>query len=113
LLEIYAPFVVGTAVTFEYEVPSKEEFSGRIIKYIQEYPWLVVTYNEHPVAYAYASKHRDRAAYQWSVESSVYVHPSFRKKGIAGKLYDALFGMLRITGDRECLCRHCITQCSQ
>lgn len=98
MLEIYAPFVKETAITFEYDIPTGEEFSKRIKKYLLEYPWLVWEQEEQTIAYAYASKHRDRAAYQWSVESSVYVRPDFQRKGVARSLYRVLFDLLKAQG---------------
>src|SRR4030095_14379326 len=98
MLSIYAPFIRETAVTFEYDVPTTEEFSLRITRSLYDYPWLVCEYDSHVIAYAYAGKHRDRKAYQWSVEASVYVKEEFRKRGIAGKLYTALFALLKAQG---------------
>src|SRR5262249_15175766 len=97
-LEIYTPFIVHTTVSFEYEVPSVDEFSLRIKKYLQDYPWIVCEYKERIIGYAYASKHRNRTAYQWSVESSVYIHQDFHRKGIAKILYETLFELLRHQG---------------
>src|SRR4030095_2873175 len=98
LLDIYPPFVRETAVTFEYDLPAVEEFSARIKKYIHEYPWLVCDHDGKAIGYAYASSHRTRKAYQWSVEVSVYIHHEFRRRGIAAKLYEALFELLRLQG---------------
>lgn len=98
LLEIYGPFVTHTTVSFEYELPTEEEFRGRIRSYSEKYPWLVCELDGKVVGYAYASKHRDRTAYQWSVEVSVYVHPEYHKKHIAKALYTALFEILELQG---------------
>ncbi|HWB28203.1 MAG TPA: GNAT family N-acetyltransferase [Chitinophagaceae bacterium] len=94
MLNIYKPFIENTATSFETVVPSTVEFSQRILTYTQKYPWLVAEINKTIAGYAYASAHRQRDAYQWSVESSVYVHPSFYRQGIAMKLYDMLFMLL-------------------
>lgn len=101
LLAIYSPYIINTAFTFETEVPSTENFSQRIITYQQNWPWLVYEVNGVIAGYAYAAKHRDRAAYQWCVESSVYVHNDFQQKGIAKGLYKTLFEILRYQGCRN------------
>ena len=101
LLAIYAPYIIHTAFTFETEVPSTEDFEHRIITYQQNWPWLVYEINGVIAGYAYASKHRERAAYQWCVESSVYVHNDFQQKGIAKALYKTLFEILKYQGCRN------------
>ena len=89
VLAIYAPYILDTAFTFETEVPSIEAFAQRIISYQENWPWLVYETNGFIAGYTYATKHRERAAYQWCVESSVYVHNNFKQKGIAKALYNA------------------------
>jgi L-amino acid N-acyltransferase YncA len=101
ILDIYAPYILNTAVSFETEVPSTEKFSERIIVNQEAYPWLVYESNGRIAGYAYASRHRERTAYQWSVESSVYVNNAFQQKGIATKLYKALFEILKYQGCRN------------
>lgn len=101
ILAIYAPFILNTAVSFETEVPSKENFSQRILTTLETYPWLVYESDGTIAGYAYASRHRERAAYQWSVESSVYVNNEFQQRGIASKLYKALFELLKYQGCRN------------
>jgi L-amino acid N-acyltransferase YncA len=98
LLEIYSPYILNTTVTFETEIPSLENFEQRIVTYQQNWPWLVCEVDGHIAAYAYAGKHRERLAYQWCVESSVYVHDNFQQKGIAKALYDSLFAILKHQG---------------
>lgn len=98
MLDVYAPFVERTAATFEYEVPTVAEFSVRIQTVLQTLPWLVAETAGQLAGYTYATKHRDRTAYQWSVETSVYVHPDFQGKGIAKRLYDRLFELLTQQG---------------
>jgi L-amino acid N-acyltransferase YncA len=98
LLSIYAPYVKDTAVSFETDVPSLEEFKNRIEEGLEEYPWLVAEINDEVVGYAYSSKHRSRCAYGWSVDSSVYVSTSYQRKGIAQKLYEKLFVILEEQG---------------
>ena len=87
VLGIYRPYVLNTIISFEYEAPSLDEFLQRIRTYISEYPWLICLKDEKIVGYAYASKHRDRTAYQWSSDSAVYLSPEFHRKGIARILY--------------------------
>ena len=78
LLDIYAPYVTDTAITFEYEVPTLEDFRGRIINVSRHYPWLVAITEGRIVGYAYASPFHERAAYQWAVETSIYVDKNER-----------------------------------
>jgi L-amino acid N-acyltransferase YncA len=101
LLEIYGPHIINSAITFETEIPSVSDFGQRIITYQQNWPWLVYEMDGIIAGYAYATKHRDRAAYQWCVESSVYIHPDFQQKGIAKKLYMILFEILKHQGCRN------------
>ena len=89
-LAVYAPFVLNTAITFEYEVPSLEEYSMRIESYTAEFPWLVCLQGETIVGYAYAGKHRARTAYQWSPESTIFLSEHVHGKGIARILYETL-----------------------
>ncbi len=98
LLEIYAPFISHSAVSFESEVPSVREFEERMKSYMQTYPWLVCEQDNEIIGYAYASRYRDRKAYQWSCECSVYVKKKFRKSGIARMLYTVLFETLKRQG---------------
>jgi len=98
VLEIYKPFVLDTIISFEYEVPAVDEFLRRIKSVSSEFPWLLCLLGDKIVGYAYASKHRDRMAYQWSVDSAVYLSPAFQGKGIARILYESLFSILRMQG---------------
>ena len=95
LLDIYAPYVRETAVTFEYEVPTPEEFSGRIAKTMQRYPYLAAQREGVLLGYAYAGPLHPRAAYAWSAESTVYIRQDARGQGIGGLLYDKLEELLR------------------
>jgi L-amino acid N-acyltransferase YncA len=79
-------------------LPTIAEFSQRITTILTQLPWIVGELDGQIVAYAYAARHRDRAAYQWSVETSVYVHPHFQRQGTARALYEALLGLLRRQG---------------
>ncbi|MHC5673193.1 arsinothricin resistance N-acetyltransferase ArsN1 family B [Nostoc sp.] len=98
MLAIYAPIVWETAISFEVEPPSETEFQQRIKSYQQQMPWLVCEINQEVVGYAYARPYHTRAAYQWSVESSVYVSANYRRKGIARALYTSLLKLLRLQG---------------
>ena len=89
-LEIYAPYVEHTAITFEYEVPSLGEFRGRILKTEEKYPWIVAEAGGRILGYAYAGAFHGRAAYDWAVETSIYVDRNRRGEGIGGMLYAAL-----------------------
>jgi L-amino acid N-acyltransferase YncA len=91
---IYAPYVQSTSVSFEVKEPSIEEMAQRIHNISLKYPWLIYSMSERILGYAYASKHRERAAYQWSVEVSVYIDPNYQRHGIASMLYTTLFRIL-------------------
>ena len=94
LLAIYAPYVENTAITFEYEVPTIEDFANRIEKTLRKHPYLVAEEDGLILGYAYASTYYARAAYDWAVELSVYVSQDARGKGVGSKLYDELEGLL-------------------
>lgn len=94
LLKIYAPFVTDTAISFEYEVPSVEEFRSRIISKLEKFPYLVAEVDGEPVGYAYASTFIPRPAYDWSVEATVYINEEYTGMGIGRKLYDTLEELL-------------------
>lgn len=95
LLEIYSPYVTDTAVTFEYDLPSVGEFSRRIRDTLQKHPYIVALEGTHIVGYAYASAFKDRAAYNWAVETTVYLKQDCRGRGIGKMLYLALEDILR------------------
>ena len=90
LLAIYAPYVEKTAITFEYEVPSIEEFRCRIQETLKKYPYLVAEKNGKIVGYAYAGAFHARPAYDWAVETSIYVSELQKGEGIGKALYKAL-----------------------
>ena len=73
MLAIYAPYVIQTTVSSEYDAPTLEEFTRRIRTFTEKLPWLVCIIDGEVAGYGYASPHRTRAAYQWSVETSIYV----------------------------------------
>lgn len=101
MLEIYSPYILNTAFTFETEVPTVEIFAKRILAYLEDWPWLVCEIDGTPAGYAYATRYRERAAYQWCVESSVYVHDNYQQRGVASALYAALFEILKHQGCRN------------
>ena len=98
ILAIYAPYISNTSITFETEVPAVSSFAGRIETYLQSWPWLVYEMDGIVAGYAYATRHRERTAYQWSVECSVYMHDNYLRKGIARQLYEKLFRLLKMQG---------------
>lgn len=99
LLEIYTPYVTNTAITFEYEIPSIQEFESRIRNISQKYPYIkAVDENGTILGYAYASTFKGRKAYDWSVESTIYLREDCKGKGIGKKLYTALEESLKAMG---------------
>ncbi|NLG24747.1 MAG: N-acetyltransferase [Clostridiales bacterium] len=90
LLAIYAPYVRETAITFELTVPTVGEFAGRIRDTLAAYPYWVAELGGAAVGYAYASRFRARAAYDWVAETSVYVDRACRGAGVGTALYAAL-----------------------
>lgn len=101
ILDIYAPYIVHSFITFENEVPDTAVFAQRIAHYAQRFPWLVCQVGDTIAGYVYASPHRDRAAYQWCCESSIYMHEKFKGKGVGRILYQALFDLLKLQGIRH------------
>lgn len=98
LLDIYRPFVVDTAVSFELAPPTIAEFEGRMRSAQSQWAWLVAERGGEVLGYAYASAFRTRAAYRLTVEVSAYVHPCHRGRGVAAGLYRRLFDVLREKG---------------
>ena len=95
ILEIYAPYVKNTAITFEYDVPTLEEFAERITNIKKRHPYLVAEMDGKIVGYTYAQPFKTRAAYAWSVETSIYVRSDRKRSGIGSRLYRALEDILR------------------
>lgn len=98
LLDIYAPYVTDTTVTFEYEIPTVEEFTYRISNTLQKFPYYVALADGEIVGYTYASPFRTRAAYNWVVETTVYIRQDFRGYGLGSMLYSALEETLKNQG---------------
>lgn len=90
LVEIYAPYVKETAITFEYEVPTVEEFEKRIASILKKYPYLLAEQDGKITGYAYAGVFNERPAADWSVESAIYVERGSRRAGVGRALYGAL-----------------------
>lgn len=95
---IYAPYVEQTAVTYEYNVPTEDEFRRRIETVKQKYPWIVAEKDEKIIGFAYASAFKPRDAYQWAVETSIYVKSDMKRCGIGRKLHEALKQQLKAQG---------------
>jgi phosphinothricin acetyltransferase len=100
LLRIYGPAVRTSAITFEYEVPSVEEFAERVRTVSARWPWLVLDRGGDVAGYAYASTWRARPAYQWAVETTVYVRDDHRRQGVGRAVYRSLLACLRLQGHR-------------
>lgn len=98
LLEIYSYYVENTAITFVYGTPSLDEFQERMRRMMKRYPYLVILRNGCIEGYAYANTFIDRAAYDWSCETTIYLDPSARKCGMGRMLYQALEGTLKKMG---------------
>lgn len=98
LARIYAPAVVGSTISFELTPPDADEMAHRVEKVAGRTPWLVCERDGHVTGYAYAGVHRDRPAYQWTVEVSAYVHPDSHRKGIGRALYTSLLAVLERQG---------------
>ncbi len=98
LVEIYSYYVADTAVLFEYEVPSVEEFARRIRTVKEKYPYLVCLSEDKIVGYAYAGSYSTRKAYDWTVATSIYLDREYRRMGIGSLLYDSLEDRLRKQG---------------
>jgi len=96
--EIYRPYVETTAVSFETDVPSVEEFRTRVRRYIEGWACIVAEFDGDVVGYAYGSEHRARSAYRWSVETTVYVAPDHQRTGVGRKLYQVLLPRLAEAG---------------
>ena len=98
LLDIYAYYVEHSALTFEYEVPSLEEFQGRIKHVLEHYPYLVAEADDEIIGYAYAGRFHPRAAYAWNAEMTIYLKQNMRRCGVGRKLYSALEEILKEQG---------------
>jgi phosphinothricin acetyltransferase len=102
ILAIYAPIVRDTAISFEVEPPTLVEMQARITQTLRHLPWLVCDRQGEVLGYVYASAHRARAAYQWSVDVTVYIHAEARRTGTGRALYTALLALLTRQGFSQC-----------
>lgn len=98
LRNIYAYYVERTAISFEYETPSLEEFRGRVAATLRKYPYLCAVRDGQILGYAYAGPFVGRAAYDWSAETTVYLAREARGQGLGRRLYEALEEALRAIG---------------
>ena len=101
MLAIYAPYILTTTYTFEYEVPAREEFLNRFRAVTAQFPWLVWEEAGKILGYAYGSLPFGRAAYRWCAASSIYLAPQAQGRGIGRKLYRALEAILTEQGYRK------------
>ncbi len=100
MLEIYGPYILNSTYTFEYTVPSVEEFTERFLTCIRQFPWLVWEEDGTVLGYAYGSAPFERAAYSWCGEVSIYLSPKIQGKGVGRKLYAVLEDILWKQGYR-------------
>ncbi len=100
LVAIYAPYILKTAITYEYEIPSAAEFARRIETYSAKYPYLVAELDGTPVGYAYACPLGSRPAFDWSVETAIYIREDCKGLGIGKALYEKLEAILKTMGIR-------------
>jgi L-amino acid N-acyltransferase YncA len=98
MARIYAPIVSGTAISFELVAPSEAQMAARVGSTLAYAPWLVAQGATGVWGFAYASRHAERAAYQWSVNVSVYVDDHWRRRGVGRALYTSLLALLRLQG---------------
>ena len=98
LAGIYGPYCESSAVSFEVVAPSPETMASRVEAVTTPLPWLVLEEDGEVAGYAYASRHRERAAYCWAVDTAVYISPTHHRRGVGRALYAALFHVLRAQG---------------
>jgi phosphinothricin acetyltransferase len=95
---IYAPHVTHGVASFEERAPTADEMRARIAKVAGQFPWLVAEEDGVVLGYAYADRFRDRSAYRWAVETTVYVADEAQRRGVGRLLYKALLDILRRQG---------------
>ncbi len=100
ILDIYGPYILNTAWSFEYTVPTVEEFTERFRHHTHYCPWLVWEENGQVLGYAYGAPAFTRAAFQWDAEVSVYLAPQAQGRGIGKKLYTVLEKLIFSLGYR-------------
>jgi L-amino acid N-acyltransferase YncA len=95
---IYAPYVDGQGTSFEERVPAAADFADRIARVSRNLPWLVAERDGTVAGFAYATSHRERPAYRWAAETSIYLHRDHQGQGVGKELYKALMGLIRRQG---------------
>jgi phosphinothricin acetyltransferase len=95
---IYAPFCTDTAVSFEESPPAVDEMRRRMSTTLERFPWLVAEQDGEILGYVYARPYRERAAYRWTTESTVYIHDGQRRRGLGRAMYTSLFAVLKLQG---------------
>ncbi len=103
IANIYAPYVTETVISFEYVAPTPAEMAARIERLTESHAWVVAEDAGEVLGYAYGCPHRERAAYRWATEVSVYVDPRYQRRGAGRRLYELLFGLLAERGYRLAL----------
>lgn len=98
ILEIYSPYILNTTISFEYTTPSLAEFTDRIAKLSNKYPYLVYERNGKILGFAYGSPYQERSAYLYDVDLSIYLAPEAQSNGIGRKLYTCLLTLLQKQG---------------
>lgn len=101
IADIYRPAVTDSATSFELDPPDGAAMAGRVARILERTPWLVCENGNRVLGYAYAGPHRDRPAYQWSVEVSAYVARDAQRMGVGRALYTSLFAALVVLGYRR------------
>ena len=98
ILDIYRPYILNTAITFEYDVPTLAQFEDRFRAITREFPWLVWEENGEILGYAYGSRAFERAAYGWDADLSIYLRQGCSGRGIGRALYETLEQRLAAQG---------------
>jgi L-amino acid N-acyltransferase YncA len=98
IADVYRPIVESTPISFETSAPDELEMRRRLAETLPAYPWLVCEIDGRVAGYAYAGRHRARAAYQWSVDTSIYIGAPHRRSGLGRGLYTSLFAILTAQG---------------
>jgi L-amino acid N-acyltransferase YncA len=98
---IYAPHITASVASLEERAPEPQEMADRIRIISGDYPWLVAELDGQVIGYAYASRHRERAAYRWAADVTVYISSDHHRRGVGRTLYETLFGLLRRQGVYE------------
>ncbi len=98
ILDIYAPYILSSTITFEYDVPCRNTFYQRFYSVTDQFPWLVWEEEGQILGYAYATRPFERAAYSWCAEPSIYLKPEAQGRGIGKKLYATLESILKLQG---------------